>query len=1019
MLKSSIIVLSRTNPNGERMRKKVTLQTEVQVLYGRYGKSYSALNAAPITDNAERVTIAELMSPTFANNRHIENDLYTFPATHEYKSFRAQKDSPMVTEVDEFTTAMFAFDLDWYGDDGDRSVWKTLSQSKGAVESLLSSSSLVRDSHLISASKGGIRLMYVLDYELTAPEWQVYYDNMEKELVEQLGSSDLETRSNQTAIVSGEFTFVMDRRYPYGLTRVPFGYRDSEETIDASYMYYRTLSGTLSIDRYGEPTSDIHKVSKLTSMGYKRQSIANKRMPLPTKQPKLPAGVFQFSWGDDGPPQSMKDEAIYHAVMNAITRYKDMMTPEQYFTYFKYAMHQVTVGSGGEDPLILCWKKICANYHVRMDSLLPHDRLQILNSGNMPLFPPSDFEDALDVNDVYDYTEKAKDIYREILIESTTGSTTFFNPPAGAGKSTAATSVLEARGGIYIAPTGKNLLDFAKKFKGPPLNHVLSYRELIKVLFVDDKCLIAVLIELHDNVFNELRRNAAREVWKYNNGRPDAVKVPLVEVWGTKWGVKSFVAFLAEHAEGAYKPQSKVIGKEHAKRVDLMGNGETSILTVAKIMTLCARDEIRGLNPDHMVIFDEAKPQHVIDPEVYIDAEPEVVYGTLQAKPFIEDYDVQCEFHDFMQKHTVLFINADRGLDVALRHNKFPDVEVVGRDMKCIYDKDLHIVLSPDMKAGFTPHRNVKDKSEYSPRAIYAQLVDSSIYTLLTNGKGVDGKKLTANNLTVMVGSNDYLNSHVISMLTSPAPAEIAKYMYATGIDEHQARKILFQNQINQVVARNVGYRAQAVCARHDESYNRGKSPHNNMHILLLPSTAAFDELDLCVKTSNIWTSHSPAERIPVFLERYLKRLPETEKLIAELYQIPQGAYRGMYDISKRIKVPQKRAQEIFDKLVDDPMFCDFRFIKVKTIDGVKTHSQIYRSPSLKEALSTIIDSLDGESITRKEFGIRLREITNGSYIKQMTAKEAKDFIETNAFRYNYRLVGSSLVPCDEANLFN
>ena len=337
--------------------------------------------------------------------------------------------------------------------------------------------------------------------------------------------------------------------------------------------------------------------------------------------------------------------------------------------------------------------------------------------------------------------------------------------------------------------------------------------------------------------------------------------------------------------------------------------------------------------------------------------------------------------------------------------------------MKNIYDKDLHIVLSPSMKAGFTPHRNKKDKTEYSPRAVYAKSVNESIYTLITNGKSSDGVALAkGNNLTTMVGSNDYLNSRVISMLTSPSPVEVSVYMYSTGVDVHEARKMLFQNQINQVIARNVGYRAQVVVSRHAEVMGLPAEEPDNMHILVLPSTVTYDSMHLAVKTSNVWSVNSP--HAPAYIEHYLRPMKSTTSLIGELYKMESGSYLKITELAKRIRLDDGETRRLFDKITESDMLADYSHVKTKTTNGVKVYNQVFRCHTLKVVLGHVIVDLEGASITLKELSKRLLSATSERYMKSMSVKATKIFIETNAFRYDYRVVGRTLERCDEHSLF-
>lgn len=1000
------------------MRNTISLDTEVLILHSRKLKGFSHKEHPQSQHGSERVPLSELLDPSFAVNRSTPDDMYVVPGIHETGTFRILKDDVMFYNKDKYSFSHVALDLDWHVDDG-RSTWDSKDEPAEVIHEILKKSPLMRKSICVSSSRGGIRAIFLLDKTLNAPEWQNFYDNMETELLKDFQGYRINNKVSSFHV--GDYELHMDRRNPYSLTRVPYGYRDGEQVVNSKYFYTSRNNGNiLPIDYFGEPTEAESLPFKVK--GYTRVSISyDNRRPIPTKEPKLPVGIYQFEWPNgEIPTEGGREYAIWKAVNEAKTHYKDRMTPEQYFTYFKSAISQMDASTCIVHPLDQLWLKITKDW-LKRDDGGALDEMQMNSSGNTPLYLPDEFDNALRVTEVYDYAIEKSLEYTEDIIDQTSGCA-FLNPPAGAGKSTAAIEVLKRRGGIYVAPSNKQLTDFVRKFdKRVTVNLVLSYKALIPIVAEGDEELIAILTDLYDSNYTLKRPEAQKQVDKYNAGDFTARRVPLVEVRGRFWGVASFPNFLKKYGKKQYFSVADKMHRENVNRMAKLEEGQLSVLTHNKLLYMCSRDGVRALPESHLIMFDECSPIDIVDPEIYLQAPPAEVYGSLQKTPLMEEPARQAEFCDLLRKHCTVFINADRGLERALEHNGYGEVKMYGRDMNPIVDEDLHVVLSPSLKAGFTPHKNKKDLREYSPRAIYAQSVNSKIYTLITNGKDAGGESLAGkNNLVTMVGSNDFLNSKVISMLTSPTPHQVAELMYATGLSEKGARKLLFQNQINQVISRNVGYRCLEVVNRYRAKKGELPEVHDNKHILVLPASTINDEFDIIVKTPNVWTVNSPNP--PAFVQSYLKPVNEITSLRGTLYSLAPGEIMTIRDFSELIRKDVAIARRIFLEAIEDDMLSDFTYIKDQTIRGVRHRNSIYRCHTLKVVMGECIDNLEGRHVTLKEFSDILKEATTERYMKSISAKDRKDFISKNAFRFDYRLIrtkrGMTLVPTDEVHLF-
>ena len=377
---------------------------------------------------------------------------------------------------------------------------------------------------------------------------------------------------------------------------------------------------------------------------------------------------------------------------------------------------------------------------------------------------------------------------------------------------------------------------------------------------------------------NEAYKDAWANVMLLNEEDPEGKFDPrMIMRNGSFYRVKSFPQFI----EDQFPIESKAIHRENHSRIKRLEEGELTLLTKSKFMTLMGRQKTHEICETHQIIYDEAEPGDIVDPKIYRESDPIQVYG-ISCLPTMEMNDSQQEvFIDFLKKRPTIFINADKGLDRALRYNGFTDVRVYGEDMKPVLDKDLQVVLSSDLRAGYTPYRNAEDDSELSPRALYAAQVNQNLYTLLTNGKCSKGDILSQDNLKRVIGSNDYINSMVLSIITLPTPEQVAELCFCTGMAAEPAKKLIFQNLINQVISRNVGYRSHSM-VNTVRVQERGllKFAHNNEHILVLPESVLDDDIDLVVKTTKVWTSSS--KKVPEHIKPYLKAIPLKSKHLYE-----------------------------------------------------------------------------------------------------------------------------------------
>jgi len=1000
-------------------RQTVNQKTPVLLSRGVHRSGYDHTDAPDRATGMFTRTLEEFLSPTFGHRHRGKDDCYFMPGMHDSKVYRYRVNDSDFDHKDEYKFFLIPIDIDVYGHDG-RTKWRDYPDSRDVIHSMWNESEFI-SSHasVICSSSGGIRIIFKLDKFVNSLEWRTLYDRTVKQIAKDF-KGVFGKRGKMTFEVDRR-TLVLDPRNPGSLTRVPYGYRSGAPVTEAKYFFDMGMDelaeNVLPVDYFGK-LEEYEKV-KCEISGYEMVNL-KLPVPLPDTIEELPEGINRFHWPDGPPKAGERELAIFQEVSKAKRYYRDNLTPEQYYAYFYDAIISEMDNTGAKiAPSVQLWHKITRDWYQRSEAETAAgkklDITHLRNSGGEVFYPARDFDKVKSTAETFEYAAReSKKVTKELL--SMTKGAAFLNPPPGAGKSTSAVELLETNGGIYLAPSNKQILDLLKKISRKRINQVLSYRELIPIICSGDKEAIAILRTKYDNEYNPLYEVAQIQLFELNENLPDAIKGPLHIRRGRYWYIKSFPEYIKEF----YPVQASQLTKENKKRIEKLEAGHTSVITHAKFLTICSRPGVQGIVNTHQIIFDEAEPIDVVEPEKFLDQATVTVYGVEMPPPYLPSRERQTDFVKFLKSHVAIFINADHGLERTLKHNGFEDVTTYGKKMSPILDNDLHVVLSPDLGAGFAPFRNEEDTREISPRAIYAGQVNSNIYTLMTNGCDVSGKSLTKfNNLKRVIGSNDYLNSRVISLITNPTPEQIAEISYATGIKPERAQKLIFQNLINQVISRNVGYRSHDVVNNYRISHGDKIAPHNNEHILVLPKSCQYESLNLIVKTVNVWTMKS--KKIPTQVQPYLECIDELIKIRAALYNIEPGDASGVLAMAKKLDLNKKL---ILNMIVTDrdPMLADFEYKKWKKLDGKNVRDVIIRHETLSEVLKKCLDKLT-DSLPLKDFYKSLIGETSEKYIKNQNHKDLKDFIKREVFRYNFRVVKKQrvdyLAKTDEQSLFS
>ncbi len=983
-------------------RQKVNCNTELQLSKGVTRKGFDFEEAPLKSAGMFRTTIEKFLSLDFGNRHQHPEDYYFMPGIHDEKTYRYRVIDSDFDHKDKFKFFLFPIDIDVHTKDG-RAKWKNQAEPEDVIKLMWKRSKLSRESAALCSSAGGVRMTFISDKMMNSLEWRWYYDNIVTQLCNEFGGAF--GKYGKMTFDIGNFNLVLDPRNPGSLTRVPYGFRSGAPVVESKYFYSYTDEKFLPHDYFGK-IKELEKI-RCDVPGYEvvditRDMKMEKRgIPKPKNFPRMPKGLTPFSWYGEPPAQGQREIAIFSAVSNAKRQFTNRLTPEQYYAYFyKAIIEEMDTSNAAIPAQVQLWNKILRDWYVESEAEtiagkkldMTHSR----NAGNRKFYHSKEFDNQLDTKEVYDYTNKNHAAFYKEMSRAKTGAF-FFNSPPGASKSTIAVKLLEEFGGIYIAPSNKQIKDLAKKITRKRVNFVLSYRELIPIICPDEES-TKILQGKYDNEYTGKHYSkASLAADRLNIGDPTATPTTLNVKRGQYYYVKTFPEFIKEF----YPIESKKLVSENKIRTEKLEAGHTSLLTHAKFMTLINRPGVHELPATHQIIFDEVEQCDIVDPEKYAEERTISIYGKECASPVMKpERQVQQEnFQTYLHEHKTIFINADEGLETALEFNGFKDVKVLGDKMRSVIDDHVHVVLCPDMAAGFAEFKNVEDLREISPRAVYAGHVNEETYTLITNGADIKGRVLSKNNLKNAIGSNDFLNSRLVAILTYPTPEQVANVCFSSGIKPEQSRKLIFQNLINQIVSRNTGYRCLDVINSYSRKYGEELRTPNNEMILILPESARLEHLNLIVKTTNVWTVKS--KNVPKHIAPYLDRIKLALRLRRELYNIEPGTSCAGSKILKKYKTTASKLAEI----IDDPMLADFELKRRGTLDGKRCVNVIQRHETVNAVLRQCLGTITAERTRLKDFYRMMVDVTSAKFIKNMLTKDLKNIVKAECFRYNFRVV--------------
>jgi hypothetical protein len=717
----------------------------------------------------------------------------------------------------------------------------------------------------------------------------------------------------------------------------------------------------------------------------------------------MPETLRPYRWKDDEPPGSgERDTSLFTAVCHAKRRFADRLTPEQYLSYFWDAIAQIHV-EPGENWYKIAWSMITRDFLFKSKAKTTqgarYEKTQLQHSGNKPFYPATDYDNILTTEEVFSYSnEKMHEMLVDIL-ETETG-VVYLNPPPGAGKSEIAVEFLSHRDGIFIAKTNDQLKSISKRLtlNGVPHDVVGSNKWLIDEFFPDNALLHEVYHHYTAHYDAMTESDVFHREWhqKYRNGR---------------YGIKPFSRYVSDNYP-ELEEESAILNDEanRVKRKLFQKTGVT-LITHSKLLSMLTRRNY--LRIERTIIFDEAEPKDVTAPEVYQQEGPVEVYGSLQKPEYmsVRDQQHQYMFTELLHMNYSIFINASKGLEEALKHNNYLDIKVLGADMKAVYDPDLKIVLSPDLRSGYTPYRASHDDQELSPRALYCnefrRRINTNVYNTIVNGVSRHEGRLSSYNLTNVIGSNELINSKVISVITYPDVAQVAEMVFCTGVTVNRAIKILVENSINQTVSRNTGYRCFDSIKKYAELNDRPDKDDkkHNVHICVLPQSMLVVDPELIVRTSEVYTDMSAD--VPGEISPFLARITEEIKIKIALYNVEPGTYTTIAELAKETRISSKKAIPMIKDIFNDPeTFSDFSLWDVARVEKARRRNVIRREENITMSIHRVFKALavSGDNqLSADDFIERLRQESSSKHVNSFPVRELKERMRAEAFRFEFR----------------
>lgn len=856
-----------------------------------------------LLNRGKSVSSIEILRDTYdinPNEKH-DADLYIIPARHIHGSIR-----PYMVDVEEypeqFLFSVIPFDFDLLDKDGERQVVGDKTTGNLLIKSFvedIKTDQFLRQFCCCVTSKRGIRVLYAFDKEVGYEAWakirQLLVDRFDAMLAKEGDKYKLVPSTGRKYYVK------LDKQGAVSLTRVPYSYRGHDIVHNEDYFAWQSRRKFYQINtKMALAVAPDVITRKTTIKGYTHAEYDAKK---PTKLQLPPEGIASAGeWYNDPPDEGGRDNGLFIQVANTVRFFRDRYTPEEYYFALHNLLNEIDVEPEGlkhwEEVL---WSMICRSYirRVKSDGKLSaiHDPRQIAYSGGKPMFAAKEYDECVEPAQLMETLREKYKEYRLTLLEQPHKSAIYFNPPPGAGKSTICANVMRERDekglrSLYLAPDREHVRTMAERLfeRGCEPTIIYSYGQVIQHYANGDEDLYEYLKRQHDRYLTNRNKaekacDDAMKQFKELAGVPgivvnlpsifelhvENVEAEMFVIRNNYVGVASFPTYLAnkelldESLNQDLVKMAKEIQKLHDRPLEsfIKNQQGTYLMTMAKYKTMVHREGagIASRHEDMQVFIDECQPEDLFDPLMLQEDMPRFeVYGAwhyanfnLHTEKAIEQ---QHRLAALLRTVRLVCINADKGLEYTMASYGYPPPDIVGRDLPPVLDLDLEFQFVSSLSANKIHSKLRKNSAVESVRtAVIREIRDEKPeHTLICNGKDGENEALSENNIVTATGSNAFIASNVVSIISQPHPSEIATACAMMGTtDAKKVERLLVQNKVNQMVSRNTGYRAKLVCDEISRANGEGGLKDNeNEHICVLPESYRDADLDLIVRTSKV-----------------------------------------------------------------------------------------------------------------------------------------------------------------------
>jgi len=202
-------------------KRLVKLSDKILLSNSFYPEGHSYEEAPLKAKGMESCTIQELISTDFHKKYSSKDDHYFFPGRHIKKMYRYRVADTDFNHPDEYRFCLLPIDIDIH-EGKNRTKWMDKFEAKDSLRELfrlLETKNIDDYCRVMVSSRGGIRLIFILEEYVNSLEWRFLYENLVKNICEAV-QGNFTDRGKMTFQLS-TVKCTLDPRNPGSLTRVP------------------------------------------------------------------------------------------------------------------------------------------------------------------------------------------------------------------------------------------------------------------------------------------------------------------------------------------------------------------------------------------------------------------------------------------------------------------------------------------------------------------------------------------------------------------------------------------------------------------------------------------------------------------------------------------------------------------------------------------------------------------------------------------------------------------------------